>query len=195
MDSLTRFALAQREIGLAAGEPPTTRGFPPSVFGLLPRLVERAGRSPLGSITAFYSVLVDADDPNEPISDCVRGLLDGHTWLSRKLAGRGHYPAIDLLESISRLMTDIVGPDHREAAQVFRELLALHRDHEDLISIGAYRRGSNRGVDAAVDMLDSLNKFLRQQVDEPSNVATAKKELLELRQKALARLQAAATPG
>ena len=142
IDSLTRFAMAQREIGLAAGEPPTTRGYPPSVFALLPKLVERAGRSARGSITGFYSVLVEGDDPQEPISDAVRGLLDGHTWLSRKLAARGHYPAIDMLGSLSRLMPDITPRIQQDAASAVRELLGAHRDHEDLISIGAYRRGS-----------------------------------------------------
>ena len=180
MDSLTRFALAQREIGLAAGEPPTTRGFPPSVFAILPRLVERAGRSSKGSITAFYTVLVEADDSNEPIADTVRGLIDGHTWLSRRLASRAHYPAIDVLESLSRLMTDVIDPEHRRAAQAVRELLAVYRDHEDLISIGAYRRGSNKKVDAAIDMQDDLNKYLRQQVEERSGVEDARKGLLQL---------------
>lgn len=191
MDSLTRFALAQREIGLAAGEPPTTRGFPPSVFALLPKLVERAGRGPIGSITAFYSVLVEADDANEPIADAVRGLLDGHTWLSRKLAARGHYPAIDLLDSLSRLMSEITTTEHREAAQVVRELLSAYRDHEDLISIGAYRRGSNRTVDLAIDMQESIHKFLRQRVDEPSSVEAARTHLLQLKQLCL---QKAAAP-
>lgn len=185
MDSLTRFALAQREIGLAAGEPPTTRGFPPSVFGLLPKLVERAGRNRLGSITAFYSVLVEGDDPNEPIADCVRGLIDGHTWLSRKMAAKNHYPAIDVLESLSRLMTDIVPEPHRDASGIFRELLAAYRDHEDLISIGAYRKGSNRVVDLAIEMMPALNEFLRQRVEESSNVEKAREGLLALKQMCL----------
>ena len=165
MDSVTRFALAQREIGLAAGEPPTTRGYPPSTFALLPRLVERAGQSRTGSITAFYTVLVEGDDENEPVADTVRGLLDGHVWLSRKLAGRGHYPAIDVLASISRLMTDITSPEHRAAAQTIRLLLSAHAEHEDLLSIGAYRRGSNRAVDAAVDMREAIDALLRQSID------------------------------
>lgn len=184
MDSLTRFALAQREIGLAAGEPPATRGFPPSVFAMLPRLVERAGRSREGSITAFYSVLVEADDPQEPIGDAVRGLLDGHTWLSRKLAARGHYPAIDLLGSISRLMNDIVSREHREAAGLVRELLGAHREHEDLISIGAYRRGANRAVDLALELGDPIEQFLRQRVEESCTVESARETLLQLRQRA-----------
>ena len=188
MDSLTRFALAQREIGLAAGEPPTTRGFPPSVFAILPKLVERAGRSSKGSITAFYTVLVEADDPNEPIADTVRGLIDGHTWLSRRMASRTHYPAIDVLESLSRLMTEVVDPEHRRAAQAVRELLAVYRDHEDLISIGAYRRGSNKMVDAAIDMQDDLNKFLRQQVDERSSVEDARTGLMQLFQQYTAKI-------
>lgn len=190
MDSLTRFALAQREIGLAAGEPPTTRGFPPSVFALLPRLVERAGRNRHGSITAFYSVLVEADDANEPIADAVRGLLDGHTWLSRKLASRNHYPAIDVLESLSRLMTEVATPEHREAAGIVRELLAAHRAHEDLISIGAYRRGSNRAVDLAIDMLDGINQFLLQKIEEGSNVDGAREALAQLRQRCIQKAQA-----
>jgi flagellum-specific ATP synthase len=166
MDSVTRFAMAQREIGLAAGEPPTTRGYPPSMFALLPRLVERAGQSRCGSITAFYTVLVEGDDETEPVADTMRGLLDGHIWLSRKLAGRGHYPAIDVLSSISRLAKDITSPQHQAAALVIRQLIAAHAEHEDLLSIGAYRRGSNRMVDAAVDMRDAIDSLLRQSVDD-----------------------------
>jgi flagellum-specific ATP synthase len=188
MDSLTRFALAQREIGLAAGEPPTSRGYPPSVFALLPRLVERAGRSPRGSITAFYSVLVEADDPNEPICDAVRGLIDGHTWLSRRMAAQGHYPAIDVLGSISRLMNDVISPEHLQAARAVRELLSAYHDHEDLISIGAYRRGSNKSVDAAMDMRDDLNRFLRQTIQEESSVEKARDGLLLLHQQYTARM-------
>ena len=189
MDSLTRFAFAQRELGLAAGEPPTTRGYPPSVFALLPKLVERAGRSPKGSITAFYSVLVEADDPNEPISDTVRGLLDGHTWLSRDLAGRGHYPAVDVLQSISRLMPEVTTEEHRQAAVALRELLADYRDHEDLISVGAYRRGSNKGVDAAIDMLGEVGAYLRQPVEQPSNLQEARDGLMKIHKQYVKRLQ------
>jgi flagellum-specific ATP synthase len=180
MDSLTRFALAQREIGLAAGEPPATRGFTPSVFAMLPKLVERAGRSSRGSITAFYSVLVEADDPNEPISDAVRGLLDGHTWLSRRLSSRGHWPAIDVLESISRLMPEVTDQRHARAAYALRDLLGAYRDHQDMISIGAYRRGSNKTVDAAIDMQDKINGYLRQSVEQPSTLAEARDQLLQL---------------
>jgi flagellum-specific ATP synthase len=180
MDSVTRFAMAQREIGLAAGEPPTTRGYPPSVFSLLPKLVERAGRSARGSITAFYTVLVEGDDPNEPISDAVRGLIDGHVWLSRSLATRGHYPAIDLLESISRLMTDITGDDQQGAALAIRQLLAAYRDHEDLISIGAYQAGSNATVDIAIEMKDQINAFLQQATGERATLEQTTTQLAQL---------------
>lgn len=186
MDSITRFAQAQREIGLAAGEPPTTRGYPPSVFALLPKLVERAGRTKTGSITAFYSVLVEADDPNEPIGDALRGLLDGHTWLSRKLAARGHYPAIDLLGSLSRLMPDLVEAEQLAAATRLRELLAVYRDHEDLISIGAYRRGSNPTVDLAIDRLEPINRFLQQPIEQGSSFDAARQELAQLMRAAVA---------
>ena len=184
VDSLTRLALAQREIGLAAGEPPTTRGFPPSVFAMLPKLLERAGRGARGSITGFYSVLVEGDDPSEPIADTVRGLLDGHTWLSRKLAARGHYPAIDVLESVSRLMMDLAGEQHRAAAQTVRHLLAEYREHEDLISVGAYRTGTNAAVDAAVTLRPEIEAFLRQSVDEASSVEEARDGLLHLAERA-----------
>jgi FliI/YscN family ATPase len=194
MDSLTRLALAQREIGLAAGEPPTTRGFTPSVFALLPKLLERAGRTAKGSITGFYSVLVEGDDPNEPVCDAVRGLLDGHTWLSRKLASRGHYPAIDVLDSLSRLMSEITTPEHRQAAQAMREVLAAQRDHEDLISIGAYRRGANRHVDLAIELQAEINAFLRQRVDERGSVEQARDLLMQLQRRMQARPQAPAVP-
>ncbi|HEY2882376.1 MAG TPA: FliI/YscN family ATPase [Pirellulales bacterium] len=195
MDSLTRFAMAQREIGLAAGEPPTTRGYPPSVFAMLPLLVERAGRSAQGSITGFYSVLVEGDDPQEPISDAVRGLLDGHTWLSRKLASRAHWPAIDVLESISRLMPDVTSRPHQEAAQVVRELMAIYRDHEDLIAIGAYRRGANRLVDVSIEMLEAINGYLRQRVEDHVTLGSADHGLLELCRQAKAKLAISTPPG
>jgi flagellar biosynthesis/type III secretory pathway ATPase len=186
--------LAQREIGLAAGEPPTTRGFPPSVFALLPQLLERAGRNQSGSITGFYSVLVEGDDTNEPISDAVRGLLDGHTILSRKLAGKGHYPAIDVLPSISRLMSSVVPREHLDGATAVRELLSAYRDHEDLISIGAYRRGSNPTVDLAIEMRDDIHKFLRQRIEESSTVASAQKDLGDLIRSCAQRNQVLAQP-
>ncbi len=185
-DSLTRLALAQREIGLAAGEPPTTRGYPPSVFAMMPRLLERTGATKQGSITAFYSVLVEADDASEPISDCVRGLLDGHTFLSRQLAERGHYPAIDVLGSISRLMPAITPPEQQQAATRIRELLAAYREHEDLISIGAYRRGTNATVDTAIDLRDDVNAYLQQSIGQPSTVEEAREQLLALAEKAQA---------
>lgn len=194
MDSVTRFAMAQREIGLAAGEPPTTRGYPPSMFALLPRLVERAGQSSRGSITAFYTVLVEGDDENEPVADTMRGLLDGHIWLSRKLAGRGHYPAINVMPSISRLMKDITSPQHQAAAQTIRQLMSAHSEHEDLLSIGAYRRGSNRHVDVAVEMHDAINALLRQSIETSTPYEKVIEHLTALAQLCQAKLAAAATP-
>jgi len=167
MDSVTRFALAQREVGLAAGEPAATRGFPPSVFTILPRLLERSGtREGAGSITGFYTILVEADEMNEPISDAVRGILDGHIVLARNLAHKGHYPAIDVLGSLSRCMKDVVDREHMDAANKFRELLAAYRDAEDLINLGAYARGSNPVVDRAIEMKESMDAFLRQGIYE-----------------------------
>ncbi|CCQ97782.1 flagellar-specific ATPase [[Clostridium] ultunense Esp] len=166
MDSVTRFAMAGREVGLAIGEPPATKGYPPSVFANLPKLLERSGTSEKGTITAFYTVLVDSDDMNEPIADAVRGILDGHIVLSRDLANRGHFPAIDVLESVSRLMTEVTSPEHQEKARQVRRLLSAYQEAEDLISIGAYRRGSNRETDLAIAMKPKLDQFLRQRVDE-----------------------------
>lgn len=166
MDSVTRFAMAQREVGLAIGEPPATKGYTPSVFAMLPRLMERSGMSDKGSITAFYTVLVDGDDFNEPIADAVRGILDGHIVLSRALAAKNHYPAIDVLNSISRLMNEIAEEEHKRAAAISRDLMATHKESEDLINIGAYVKGSNNKVDMAIHYIDSINKFLTQRVDE-----------------------------
>jgi FliI/YscN family ATPase len=180
MDSVTRFAMAQREIGLAAGEPPATRGYPPSVFSMLPKLVERAGCGPRGSITAFYTVLVEGDDTNEPISDAVRGLLDGHTILSRDIAAKGHFPAIDVLQSISRLMPNVADEEHRQAAMTVREVMAAYQEHRDLITIGAYRSGSNAMVDTAIAMQDDINGFLRQGIDEASSLQSSREALLRL---------------
>jgi len=166
MDSVTRFAAASREIGLALGEPPTRLGYPPSFFSNMPLLVERLGRTESGSITGLYTVLVEGDDLNEPVSDTMRGLLDGHLVLSRDLAHRNHFPAIDVLQSISRLMAKVTTPEHREAAARFREIYAAYRDAEDLIHIGAYREGSSERIDRAVRSIDAMNLFLRQDVDE-----------------------------
>ncbi len=173
MDSVTRFAMAQREIGLAIGEPPTTRGYTPSVFSLLPRLMERSGTSELGSITAIYTVLVEGDDMNEPVTDAVRGILDGHIMLSRSLANSNHYPAIDVLESVSRLSRDICTPEEVELAGRAREHLAVYRRNEDLISIGAYQKGSSPGIDRAIALQEPLRMFLRQGVREPTPRAEA----------------------
>ena len=180
MDSVTRVALAQREIGLAAGEPPATRGYPPSVFALLPRLLERSGRTARGSITGLYTVLVEADDANEPVSDSVRSILDGHIMLSRKLAQQAHWPAIDVLDSVSRSMNEIITPEHRQAAEGLRQLMAAYRQSEDLISVGAYQAGSNATVDLAIRMHDAINTFLRQGTQEQVSYQDAVEGLLNL---------------
>jgi len=167
MDSITRFSMAQREVGIAAGEPSSMRGYPPSTFSLMAKLMERAGTiAGGGSITGFYAVLVEADDMNEPISDHARSILDGHIVLERRLAHKGHYPAVDVLQSISRCMKDVVSPEHLAAANKFRELLAAYNEHEDEISLGAYARGSVPSVDKALDMMDQMNAFLRQGIYE-----------------------------
>jgi len=163
MDSVTRFAMAQREIGLAIGEPPVTRGFTPSVFALLPKLLERAGTSSKGTITGLYTVLVDGDDLNEPITDAVRGILDGHIILSRKLANQNHYPAIDVLASVSRVMPNIVKEEHLKMANSIKNIMAVYRESEDLINIGAYKRGTNKKLDKAIDVKDLIDEFLTQE--------------------------------
>ncbi|MBL8295992.1 MAG: FliI/YscN family ATPase [Bryobacterales bacterium] len=170
MDSVTRLAMAQREIGLAAGEPPSQKGYTPSVFNLLPRIFERAGRFERGSITGFFTVLVEGDDFNEPIADAVRGILDGHIILSRDLGAAGHYPAIDVLQSVSRLASRVAAPDHREAAQRIRQNLATYRRAEDLINLGAYAAGSNPQLDSAIQLRPKINDFLRQKPDQNSPI-------------------------
>lgn len=189
MDSVTRFAMAQREIGLSAGEPPTTRGYPPSMFSQLPMLVERAGRAPQGSITAFYTVLVEGDDENEPVADTMRGLLDGHVWLSRRLATKGHYPAIDVLASVSRLMNDVTAAEHQAGAQVVRRLLAVLAENEDMLSIGAYRKGANREIDVAVAIRNEINALLTQQTEEVSTIESVREKLVIIAQKCIPLLQ------
>jgi flagellum-specific ATP synthase len=166
MDSLTRFSMAQREIGLASGEPPVTRGYPPSVYSEMPRLLERAGNAAVGSITGLYTVLVDGDDFNEPITDTARSILDGHIVLNRKLAQKNHYPAIDVLQSISRVMSAVATPEHKAIAGKLKNVLATYQEAEDLINIGAYKNGSNKSIDYAIKKIDAVNEFLLQQTHD-----------------------------
>lgn len=181
MDSVTRFAMAQREIGLSLGEPPTTRGYPPSVFGMLPKLLERAGRTPRGSITGFYTVLVEGDEFNEPISDAARSILDGHIVLSRSLATANHFPAIDVLESISRVTKNIItDADQLKNISLARNLLALYRKNEDLITVGAYIPGANKDLDLAVNKHESLQQFLQQNYTEKALAADNFSRLADL---------------
>lgn len=166
MDSLTRFSMAQREIGLASGEPPVTRGYPPSVYSEMPKLLERAGNSNTGTITGLYTVLVDSDDFNEPITDTARSILDGHIMLSRSLTHKNHYPAIDILQSISRVMNHITTQEHKRAAMKLKNILATYHEAEDLINIGAYKSGSNKNIDYAVSKINEVNQYLQQDVEE-----------------------------
>ena len=166
MDSLTRFSMAQREIGLAAGEPPVSRGYPPSVYTEMPKLLERAGKSDKGSITGLYTVLVDGDDFNEPITDTARGVLDGHIILSRSLGAKGHYPAIDILSSISRVMSAIVTPEQKKLASRLKMIMATYNESEDLINIGAYKAGANKNIDYAISKIDDVNAFLMQDTSD-----------------------------
>ncbi|MZQ81590.1 flagellar protein export ATPase FliI [Paenibacillus sp. 5J-6] len=179
MDSVTRFAMAQREVGLAVGEPPATRGYTPSVFAMLPRLLERSGTGPKGSITAFYTVLVDGDDMNEPIADAVRGILDGHIVLNRSIANKGHYPAIDVLSSVSRVMKEIVPSEHMEAADHLKRLLSIYKDSEDLINIGAYQKGSNPNIDVAMDHIEAIWDFTKQKTSEKLTYEEAQERLIQ----------------
>src|SRR6056297_401562 len=180
MDSVTRVAMALREVGLASGEPPATRGYPPSVFAKLPKLLERTGTNDKGSITALYAVLVEGDDFNEPISDTVRGILDGHITLSRNLASKNHFPAVDVLESVSRVMKDVVSQQHLENANHLKKLLADYREAEDLISIGAYEEGSNPKVDRAIEKIDRINNFLTQEIEEKVSFDQTKMKLAQI---------------
>lgn len=180
MDSVTRTAMAGREIGLATGEPPTTKGYTPSVFAMLPRLLERTGTNELGSITALYTVLVDGDDMNEPIADTVRGILDGHIVLDRDLAHKGQYPAINVLKSVSRVMQNITSKEHRDLAREARKVLATYTSNEDLITIGAYKKGSSAEIDHAIEKYPSIMKFLAQDVEEHIDIEVGKDMLRQI---------------
>lgn len=177
MDSVTRVATAQREVGLAIGEPPTTRGYTPSTFAMLPRLLERAGMGEKGSITGLYTVLVEGDDMDEPVADAVRSILDGHIVLSRRLQAQGHYPAIDVLDSISRVMVDVVSPEHTEQSKRIKEVLVNYREAEDIINVGAYQEGNNPLIDYAIRNVDAINAYLRQNLDEHTDFAGASERL------------------
>ncbi len=183
LDSVTRIAMAQREVGLAIGEPPATRGYTPSVFALMPRLLERAGNSDKGTMTGLYSVLVEGDDFNEPVSDTVRGILDGHIALSRDLAQRNHFPAVDVLASISRVMIEIADKEHLNAAGEIRDLLAVYEKNADLINIGAYVKGSDPKVDRAIMLIEQINEFLRQEINEKLDADTTIARLIEISQR------------
>jgi flagellum-specific ATP synthase len=186
MDSLTRLAYSQREIGLAIGEPPATKGYTPSVFTMLPKILERVGTGPgPGAITGLYTVLVDGDDLTDPIADAVRSILDGHIVLSRALAARNHFPAIDLLQSTSRVMRDIVGREHHAAAGSVMELIARYRQSEDLILLGAYKQGMNGALDRAVQLQEAINGYLRQDVDQPSPLASSVQSLVTMAKQAV----------
>jgi len=180
MDSLTRLCQAQRQIGLAAGEPPATKGFPPSVFALIPEILERAGKTPAGSVTGFYTVLVEGDDFNEPIPDAVKGITDGHLWLSRALANRGHFPAIDVLQSISRVRSDVADKDQLKAARRVMALHAVYQEIEDMVNIGAYVAGANPEFDLAVNSRPRIIEFLRQDAGSPMTLDQSKKQLADL---------------
>lgn len=184
MDSITRFSMAQREVGLSIGEPPTSKGYTPSVFQMMQKTMERAGTSSVGSITGLYTVLVEGDDFNEPVSDAARGILDGHTILTRRLASFGHYPAIDVLESVSRVMGDVIPREQMKAARSVKEMMATYRGAEDLISVGAYQKGTNAAIDRAVANIDRINGFLRQGIEEETDFESTSGMVLELGQSA-----------
>lgn len=179
-DTITRCAMAGREVGLSIGEPPTMKGYPPSIFSWLQKALERAGNSPKGSITALYTVLMEGDDISDPIVDTVRGIVDGHVFLSRKVAESNHYPAIDVLGSISRLMSAIAVPEHKEAAAKMRKILAMYRENKDLIDVGMYQPGSNPKLDTAIEMMPQVNAFLQQRTSDSVNMETTIQTLIDM---------------
>ena len=180
MDSLTRFCMAEREIGLSVGEPPIARGYTPSIYASLPKLLERCGNFEKGSITGIFTVLVEGDDSNEPISDTVRGIIDGHIMLSRKIAMKNHYPAIDVLASISRLMSSIATPEQKAAAGKIRKIMSLYQENQDLISIGAYKTGTNPDLDNAIKKIEAVNRFLQQPVDQSSTMEETILQMMDI---------------